>query len=84
MKAVLALVGLGLGFWLMLVCVLFGIGALLWPYIINSWLVYSGRPVYIEWWMGGFLGLIPGIGQSSIPLAFITFVLMLFLGTAVA
>lgn len=60
----------------------FGIGALLWPYSINTWLVYSGREPYVEWWMGGLMGLVPGIGQSHIVIAFVTFILMLFLGVA--
>jgi len=58
----------------------FCIGAWLWPYTINSWLVYSGKPEAVEWWMGGLMGLVPGVGQSCIPAAFITFVLMLFIG----
>lgn len=66
-----------------LFCILFALGALLWPYTINTWLIYSGRPPQIEWWMGGLMGLVPGIGQSCIPAAFITFILMLFIGSAV-
>ncbi len=66
---------------LAIVCLInFGIGALLWPYSINSWLVYSGREPALEWWMGGLMGFVPGTGQSCIPIAFITFILMLFIG----
>lgn len=60
--------------------IVFAIGALLWPYSINTWLIYSGRDPALEWWMGGLMGFVPGIGQSCIPIAFITFILMLFLG----
>lgn len=63
--------------------VAFAIGALLWPYTINTWLIYSGRPPIIEWWMGGLMGLLPGIGQSCIPAALITFIAMLFIGSTV-
>jgi len=59
--------------------VCFALGAVLWPYTINSWLVYADKQPVIEWWMGGLMGLVPGLGQSCIPAAFITFILMLFL-----
>lgn len=66
--------------WVIIIAIAFTIGALLWPYTINSWLVYAGKEPVIEWWMGGLMGLVPGIGQSCIPAAFITFIIMLFLG----
>jgi hypothetical protein len=72
--------GLGILFFTIIVCFVFSLGALLWPYSINSWLEYSGKDPVIEWWMGGLMGLVPGVGQSCIPAAFITFILMLFLG----
>ena len=79
-KAGLALMG-GFGFlWVVIIGIAFAIGALLWPYTINTWLVYCDKPAQIEWWMGGLMGLVPGLGQSCIPAAFITFILMLFLG----
>lgn len=58
----------------------FAIGTCLWPYTINTWLVYSGKTPQIEWWMGGLMGLTPGLGQSCIPAAIITFIAMLFIG----
>lgn len=64
---------------LIILCLAFAIGAILWPYTINTWLVYSDKSPQVEWWMGGLMGLVPGIGQSCIPAAFITFILMLFL-----
>lgn len=71
----------GMGLLIIVICAIsFAIGAVCWPYTINSWLVYSGRPPIIEWWMGGLMGFVPCIGQMSIPAAIITFVLMLFLG----
>ncbi|MEE9579943.1 MAG: hypothetical protein V3V74_01335 [Nitrosomonadaceae bacterium] len=60
-------------------CIFFAIGTLLWPYTINTWLIYSDKPPQVEWWMGGLMGIVPGIGQMCIPAAFITFILMLFL-----
>jgi len=71
----------GMGVWLAVVVgIAFGIGAVLWPYTINTWLVYNGQEPILEWWMGGLMGLVPGLGQSCLPAAFITFILMLFLG----
>lgn len=39
MKAILAVVEFGFVFWVIIVGLMFGVGALLWPYVINSWLV---------------------------------------------
>lgn len=79
-KMITAICG-GLGTFLVVgFAISFAIGAILWPYTINSWLIYSGKPPCIEWWMGGLMGFIPGFGQSCIPAAVITFILMLFIG----
>lgn len=78
-KSLIAMVG-GVGVVMFcMIALFFAIGAFCWPYTINTWLVYSGKPPAIEWWMGGLIGLVPGIGQLSIPIAVITFILMLFL-----
>lgn len=79
MKGTIAAIG---GFGIVLFMVLgisFAIGAVLWPYTINTWLVYAGKPASIEWWMGGLIGLVPGLGQFSFPAAVITWIIMLFL-----
>jgi hypothetical protein len=55
------------------------IGALCWPYSINSWLNYFGKPSMIVWWQGALLGFVPVLGQASIPIAVITWILMMFL-----
>lgn len=55
------------------------IGSIFFPYSINAWLKYFGKPEVVTWWQGLFLGYIPYFGYLSIPLAFITFILMLFL-----
>lgn len=79
-KAVVGMLG-GFGFILMLIfAVLFVMGAVLWPYTINTWLVYSGKEPAIEWWMGGLMAMVPGFGQTCIPAAIITFIIMLFIG----
>lgn len=55
------------------------IGAYLWPYSINSWLIFLAKPAKVLWWHGFILGIIPGIGAMSIPFAVITWIAMLFL-----
>ena len=55
------------------------VGGFLWPYTINSWLVFFGKDPTIVFWQGALLGFCPGIGQVSIPAAVITWILMLFL-----
>jgi hypothetical protein len=55
------------------------IGAWLFPYTINSWLVFLGKTPKVVWWHGALLGFAPFIGQLCIPLAVCTWILMLFL-----
>ena len=55
------------------------IGAWLWPYSINTWLIFFDKTPQIVWWHGILLGFCPLIGQSTIPIAVITWILMLFL-----
>ena len=57
-----------------------GTGALCWPYVMNSWLEFAGREPTAVWWMGAILGLYPRFGYVSLPLAGLTWVLLLFLG----
>jgi hypothetical protein len=55
------------------------VGAVCWPYTINTWLVFLGKDPVIVWWQGMLLGFVPGLGQVSIPAAVITWILMLFI-----
>ena len=55
------------------------IGGWLWPYSINTWLVYFGKESALLWWHGALLGFCPVVGQATIPVAVITWILMLFL-----
>ncbi len=58
----------------------FMIGALCWTYAINEWLMFFNKDVRIEWWQGGLIGFIPGIGQGGLVAAAFTWVMMLFIG----
>ena len=55
------------------------IGAILWPYSIETWAAYFGKVVSIPWYAGCILGIIPGLGQLSIPAALVTWVAMMVL-----
>ena len=55
------------------------VGAILWPYSINTWLAYAGKDPSILWWHGMLLGFCPLIGQITIPVAVVTWILMIFL-----
>lgn len=63
---------------IMLLCTL--VGGWLWPYTVNTWLVYAGKEPTLVWWQGALMGFCPVLGQITIPVAIVTWVLMLFLG----
>ena len=56
------------------------IGGFVWTYSINKWLVFFGKEPSLVFWQGALIGFAPYLGQASIPVAIITWVLMLFLG----
>lgn len=58
------------------------VSASLWPYTINTWLVYAGREPVITFWHGMILALVPYLGQLTVPAAVITWILMLFISNA--
>ena len=55
------------------------IGAFCWPYALNSWLVFLGKAPKVLWWHGFLLGYVPYLGQMSVLVAAITWILMLLL-----
>lgn len=69
--------GLGWAVFVLLVSAL--IGGLTWTYSLNTWLVFFGKEPIIVFWQGALLGLAPVIGQSSVIVAIITWILFLFL-----
>ena len=71
--------GAGTAVFVAVVLVSFAIGAVLWPYSIDSWALYLGHATSIPWYAGGVLGIIPGVGQMSIPVAAVTWVLMMII-----
>lgn len=62
-------------------CMFALLGALLWPYTINTWLVYMGKEETMLWWHGALLGFVPtGLGQLAPIFATLTWIAMMFLG----
>lgn len=55
------------------------VGSIFWTYLINTWLCFFGKPAILVWWQGALIGFVPAIGQLSIPVAVVTWILMLFL-----
>ena len=68
-------INIGCGCFLYIIGAIFGF--LLWPYTINTWLVFLGKPAMVVWWQGMILGIIPGIGTIGVISAFITWILFL-------
>lgn len=64
-------------FWFLLISGI--IGMFCWPYSLNSWLVFFGKVPSIVWYHGFLLGILPVFGQASIPIAIITWILMMFI-----
>lgn len=56
------------------------IGAFCWTYTINTWLNYFHKPNHINLFQGALLGVVPLLGQFSLPASFITWILMMFIG----
>ena len=75
------LFGASIGFGFLLVVLFFSgiVGAVCWPYAINTWLIFLGKAPVIVWWHGFILGYVPFIGQAAFPVAVVTWILMLFL-----
>lgn len=55
------------------------IGTFLWPYAINSWMEFAGKEGTIVWWQGLLIGLVPVLGLLSIPVAVVTWILLMIL-----
>ena len=55
------------------------LGALCWPYVVNTWLVYAEKPAGLLRWHGALMGVIPPFGYLSIPAAILTWIMMMFL-----
>lgn len=76
------LVGGGAFFVSCLICIFGIIGMFVYPYALNSWLVYFGKAAQIVWWHGFLLGFILGFTKLrflGIVFAIATWIAMMFL-----
>lgn len=65
----------------MLTCLFVIVIALLgvcWQYSINTWLEYAGKEPCIQYWKACLISCVPGVGQLAFPVAFITWLVMMF------
>ena len=69
----------GIGVTILLLTLSGIVGALCFPYAINTWLVFFGKAPVFLWWYGFILGYVPFVGQFAFPCAAITFILMFFI-----
>jgi len=54
-------------------------GGFLWPYALNSWLIFAGKSTKVTFLNGMLLGAIPVFGFLQFPITVITWIAMLFL-----
>jgi len=55
------------------------IGGFCWKYSINTWLQFFGEAPAVRFYQGALIGLIPVLGQASLPVAVITWIVSLFI-----
>jgi hypothetical protein len=79
MKDLFALIGGSFLMFGIFVAIFMLVGACCWTYSLNTWLVFFGKQPVILWWHGALLGIVPFVGQASIPVAVVTWILMIFL-----
>lgn len=54
--------------------------AILWPYLLNSWLNFAERPADVVWWQGLALSFVTPFRKGVYLLTAVTWIAMLFLG----
>lgn len=54
------------------------VGGFCWTYILNTLLIHFGRIGNVTFLQGFLIGLVPGLGQMSLPMAVITWILTKF------
>lgn len=79
MKLISLITGCGISMIIIITLISGVIGGFVWPYTINSWLLFLGKPATVTFLQGFVLGIIPMIGYLGTPIAAITWIIMLFL-----
>lgn len=70
--------GFGCGVIIFIWLLSFVVGIFCWPYAIETVALMLGKTVTVAWWQGGLIGLVPALGQFSIPVAVIVWIVSLF------
>ncbi len=55
----------------------FGMGAWLWTWSLNTWLVYAGKEATVTWFQGGVIGMVTC--PFTVLVAVVTWIAKLFL-----
>ena len=79
MSIIKYIMGMGFAIGLLLFLILIALGAITWPYTVNTWLIYAGKEPQLLWWHGALMGIVPGFGQLAILGAIVTWILMMFI-----
>jgi len=69
----------GVALMITLNCIFGIIGIFVWPYVINSWLIFYGKTAQVVWWHGFLLGVVSPLGKLGIILALLTWIVLMFL-----
>ena len=69
---------LGCGFLMIVFIVVIALLGACWQYSINTWLEYAGKEPCIQYWKACLISCVPGVGQLAFPVAFITWLVMMF------
>lgn len=50
-----------------------------WQYSINHWLVFCHKAPTVHLWQGMLIGFVPCLGELSLPVAVLTWIVSLFM-----
>ena len=56
--------------------IFFCVGVLTWPYAINTFITtFTTKQAVFPWWVGGFMGLVPGLCQLGAIMALLMWII---------
>lgn len=56
----------------------FLIGALTWPWLLNTALGLVGKKAVVLWWQGGLIGMVPGFNYAGLVCCVLVWIATLF------
>ena len=69
---------IGCGFLMIVFIIVIALLGACWQYSINTWLDYAGKAGDLPYWKACLISCVPGVGQLSFLVAFITWLVMMF------